>query len=215
MSISDLVIEVQKREELGSNPSRRMRRDGLVPAVVYGAGLDSVPIVVERRNVIELLQSAGGGNSVFKLVLGDNERHAMIHEMQVEPTTQVIQHIDFQRILMDEKVQVQVPLELVGTADGVKNQNGILDFINRELAVECLPGDIPPHLEVDISHLSIGDHLEAKDVPLSDKVELIDDPHKVLASIALPAAAASEEAEDEDGLLESLPAEPAVISKDD
>ncbi|MCB1054246.1 MAG: 50S ribosomal protein L25 [Acidobacteria bacterium] len=212
--MSELVIEVKKREQLGSNASRRLRRDDLIPAVVYGGKRESVSIVVPRRTVLELLHSSGGENAVFELTLGDQRRHAMVRELQVDPVTGQIEHIDFQRINMSEKVHVAVPLELEGTAQGVKNEGGILDFISRELNVECLPGDIPPHLTVDVSALHLGQHLEAKDVALPEGVVLLDDPERVILTISAPRVAAAESEEDE-GLLEAAKEEPKVIGRKD
>jgi large subunit ribosomal protein L25 len=183
--------------------------------VVYGGDRDTVAINVERRTVLELLRTSEGGNPIFLLTLGKTgkSRHAMIRDMQVNSTTGEIVHIDFQRIDMSEKLQVEVPVELVGVPEGVKQEGGLLDFITREVTVECLPSDIPAHLEVDISALHIGDHVEAKDLSLPDKVDLISEADLVIASVSYAQVAEEEEAEGEE-LLEAAPSEPEVIGRE-
>jgi large subunit ribosomal protein L25 len=212
--MSELTIEVQRRETAGKGPSRRLRAAGLVPAVVYGGELGALSIQVQERAIYTLLR-ASGENSVFLLKLAGSEqsRHTMIKELQVDPLTGGLVHIDFQRIDMSEKVRVKVPLELMGVPLGVKNEGGMIDFVTRELEVECLPAEIPNHLELDVSALHIGQHLEAADVQLPESVELIEEPHRVVVSIAQPrleAAAGEEEAEE---MLEAQAQEPEVIGK--
>jgi large subunit ribosomal protein L25 len=211
--MSDLVIEVQSREQRGSNASRRLRKQDLIPAVLYGGNKESVSIQVPRRTIVDLLHTSAGENAVFELVLGDQRRHAMIHDLQVDPITGQVEHIDFQRINMSEKVTVQIPVEAIGVPLGVKNEGGILDFVTREVSVECLPGDIPTHIDLDVSALHIGQHLEAKDLQLPEKVELLEEEDRVIVSIAAPRLAEETE-DDEDDLLESAADEPEVIGRD-
>src|SRR5215208_1451088 len=145
--MEQMTIEVERREQRGTNANRRLRADGMIPAVVYGGGKDkeTVAIQVRRKSLIDLMKGTGGENAVFLLQLAGTgqERHAMIRDMQIDPVSRQVVHIDFQRILMTEKVKVQVAVELQGTPDGVKNSGGVLDFVHREVTVECLPGDIP------------------------------------------------------------------------
>ena len=183
--MSELSIDVQKRTETGTNANRRLRQSGKIPAVVYGGGKETVPIQLTRKTLIDLLKSGETENAIFLLKLADSgqERHAMIHDMQVDPLTRQIVHIDFQRILMTEKVKVQVPIELVGTAYGVKTEGGMIDFVHREVMLESLPGDIPKHIDVDVSELRIGDHVAAKDLKLPEGVTLAEEPDRVLLSL--------------------------------
>lgn len=185
--MNEMTIEVQPREATGTNSNRRLRRSGQIPAVVYGGAVkDSVPIRVDRKRLVELLRSsAGGENAVFLLKLAPTgqERHAMIRDMQLDPITREILHLDFQRVLMTEKVRVQVPIELTGTAYGVKTEGGVLDFSHREVHVECLPGDIPKTITLDVSELHLGDHLTAADLRLPAGVTLLDEPDRVLVSV--------------------------------
>ena len=184
--MSELTIEVQKREKTGKGSNRRARSGGLIPAVVYGGGKDSVSIQVDRKSMLDLMKKAGSENPIYLLKLTDSgsERHAMIREVQTDPISRQVLHIDFQRVLMDQKIRVQVPVELVGVAYGVKTQGGVLDFVTREVQVECLPGDIPKQVELDITGLHIGQHAEARDLKMPNGVSLLDDADKVIVSLS-------------------------------
>src|SRR5262245_2659563 len=209
------TIEVARREETGKNANRRLRASGMIPAVVYGAGKDSVPIQVHRKSLLDLMKSSGSENTIFLLKLADSgqERHAMIRDMHVDPVSRQVEHIDFLRVLMTEKVRVRVPVELTGTAYGVKTEGGVLDFVHRDVDVECLPADIPKHLDVDVTGLHVGQHAEASAIVLPQGVALVTDPSQVIVSVSharleeAPAAAAGE------GLLEADRAEPEVMKR--
>lgn len=214
--MSEIVLEVQEREAVGKNANRRLRAGGEVPAVVYGAGLEPAPIRVSERKVVEILKSGSGGNTVFLLQLEgtDKKRHAMIRELQTDALTGEMIHIDFQRILLDQKVKVQVPIELEGEAEGVKTEGGLVDFVTRELEVECLPHQIPPHLPLDITSLHVGQHVEAKDLELPEGVELQTEPERVVVSIAVRRAVEVAAEEDEEDLLIEAPTEePEVVQR--
>jgi large subunit ribosomal protein L25 len=200
-----MTIEVQPREETGKNANRRARAAGKIPAVVYGGGKESVAIAVDRKTLLDMMKGHSGENPIFLLKLGDKDRHAMIRNMDVNPISRQVIHIDFQRVLMDQKIRVAVPVELVGTAVGVKVEGGMLDFVNREVHVECLPGQIPKHLEADITELHVGQHIEAKDLALPEGVVLLDDPDRVIASLV------HSRTEDEGAAADS--AEPELIKK--
>jgi large subunit ribosomal protein L25 len=178
-----MTLEVQPREKTGKNANRRSRTSGKIPAVVYGGGRESVSIEVDRKTLVDTMKGHTGENPIFLLKLGDKERHAMIRHMQVDPVSRQVIHIDFQRVLMDQKVRVAVPVELTGTPFGVKTEGGMLDFITREVHVECLPGQIPKHIDVDVTALHLGQHVEAKDLQLPEGVALLDEPDRVIASV--------------------------------
>ena len=217
--MSDLMLEVQEREAVGKNANRRLRAEGYIPAVVYGGDLDSLAIQVERTRVRSLLREGGSDNAVFLLKLQGTEqsRHAMIREMEVDPLSRRIIHIDFMRIQMSQKLRVRVAIELDGTPEGVKNEGGVLDFINRDVEVECLPTDIPQSIVLDVNELHIGDHVEAGDLVLGEGVELTDEPNRVIVSVSHSRVAAEieelEGAEEEDVLIEAPVDEPEVIGK--
>ena len=214
--MSELVLEVHPREATGKNANRRLRAEGQVPAVVYGGKLEPTAIRVDERKVEEILRSGSGGNTVFLLKLHgtDQKRHAMIRELQTDSISGEMIHIDFQRILMDQKVRVKVPVELQGESLGVKNEGGLVDFVTREVEIECLPNVIPPHFALDISELHVGQHIEAGDLEIPDGVEL-HDPERVIVSIALrkKTEAEAEFEEEEEELLEAEAEQPEVIQR--
>jgi large subunit ribosomal protein L25 len=181
--MSELTIEVQNRDKTGKGPNRRARAAGLIPAVVYGGGKESVAIQIDRKPMLDLMKKAGSEHPIFLLKLGDNQRHAMIREVQTHPISRQVVHIDFQRVMMDQKLRVQVPVVVVGVAYGVKNEAGVLDFVTREIEVECLPGDIPKQVEIDVTALHAGQHAEARDLKLPEGVVLHDSPDKVLVAV--------------------------------
>jgi len=211
----ELSIEVQPRETSGTKASKRLRREGKVPAVVYGGDRPTTPIVIDRRTLIELIKKAGSEHAVFLLKLAGSgtERHCMVHELEVDPTTREIVHVDFLRVDMKEKVRVEVPVELVGVPTGVKNEGGILDFVHREVEVECLPGDIPRHLELDVSALHIGQHVEASQIVVPDSVEMITDPTRTIAAVAAPRIVEEPEEEAEEMLIEAEREEPEIVGR--
>jgi large subunit ribosomal protein L25 len=209
-----IEITVEKRPSRGKNEARRTRMAGKVPAVVYGAGKDTVPITVDVRSLSDAFRGGAGENAIFLLKLGDTgeTRHAMIREFQRDPVSRRPVHLDFVRVLMDTKIRVRVPVEVVGVAKGVKVDAGILDFVTREIEIECLPGNIPEHLPLDVTELAIGDALRISDLTAPEGVEVVDDPEKVIVHVAHPAAeevAAPVEAE----AIAGEPAEPEVLRK--
>jgi len=206
------LLEAQPREAGTKNDARRVRRGGKVPAVVYGAGQPATPVSVDPRQVARILASATGHNTVFDLTLDGERTKAMIVDWQYEPIRGSLLHIDLKRIAMDQELQVNVPIVLVGEAAGVKQQGGILEQILRELEVECLPGDIPSEIELDISELLFGMVLRVSDLPKNAKVKYLTDAEQPVAHIIsvkeeeAPAEAAAGEAA-------AAPAEPEVIKK--
>lgn len=207
------VLEAQPREAGTKNHARRVRRDGKIPAVVYGAGKDSLPITVDPRVVTRILNSETGHNTIFDLALNGEKTKAMIVDWQYEPIKGKLLHIDLKRIALDKVLIVHVPIFLVGEAAGVKQEGGILEQMLREVEVECLPADIPSHIDADVSQLTFGKVLRVSDLPQSDKVKFVTDQNQPVAHITsvkeevvvTPEAAAAEAA--------AAPSEPEVIKK--
>jgi large subunit ribosomal protein L25 len=208
------TLEAQARTSGTKNDARRVRRGGKIPAVVYGAGKESAPVTVDPRQVLRILHSETGHNTIFDLSLDGGERSkAMIVDWQYEPIKGKLLHIDLQRIAMDQKLEVMVPIELKGEPAGVKQQGGLLEQMLREVEIECLPGDIPSFIEVDVSELVFGKVLRVADLPRSEKYEFITVPNQPVAHITsvkeeaapTPEVAAAEAA--------AAPAEPEVIKK--
>ncbi len=206
--MSELTITVQNRETTGKSKNRQLRAQGNVPAVVYGDGLSPSNIQVATRDIEKLLREAGD-NAVFLLELEgtDQRRHAMIKDYDLDLISGAFLHIDFQRVNMEQVIRIQVPVELVGEPIGVRMEGGMVDFINREVEVECLPANIPSTLRADIEELHIGQHVEAKDLELGEGVSLVDDPERVIASISQAQMAEEVVEEEEEGLEEGIETE--------
>jgi large subunit ribosomal protein L25 len=205
-------VEAQPRAERGKNEARRVRRSGRVPAVLYGAKKPTLAISVDPKQIARILTSETGYNTIFDLQVGDERTKAMIVDWQYEPIKGALLHIDLKRIAMDERLKVSVPIMLKGEAAGVKQQGGILEQVLREVELECLPGDIPSQIEVDVSELVFGKLLRVNDLQHSSKVKFLTDPNQTVAHIIsvkeevapTPEAVAAEAA---------APAEPEVIKK--
>jgi large subunit ribosomal protein L25 len=206
-------LEAQPRTPGNKNEARRVRRGGKIPAVIYGAGKDAVAVSVDPRQVSRILGSETGHNTIFDLGLSGEQTKAMIVDWQYEPVKGKLLHIDLKRIAMDQKLAVKVPIFLKGEASGVKQQGGILEQMLREVEVECLPGDIPSHIDADVSELVFGKVLRVSDLPHSDKVKFLTDANQPVAHVtsvkeevvATPEAAAADAA--------AGPVEPEVIKK--
>lgn len=211
-----LIVEVEKRDTRGKNTNRRLRASGQVPAVVYGGGRDPVALQIGQREFQNLMKATGSENAVFLLKMAgtDQSRHTMIRELQQDSITGKLIHIDFLRVQMDQNVKAMVPIEVHGVAEGVKNEGGLLDFVTREVEVQCLPDKIPTQLDIDVTELHIGQHLEAKQLELPEGVELLEAPERVLLSVAAPKGGAEdEEGDEEDDLIEKTTDEPEVIKR--
>ena len=182
----DLTIEVNRREETGKSANRRLRREEMIPAVVYGGGKEPISIQVPRKTLIDLFKSGGSENRIFLLKLADTgqSRHAMIRDIQVDPITRKVEHVDFMRIDMSKRIRVRVHITLEGVPYGVRTEGGLLDFVTREVEVECLPTAIPQEIKVDVNDVKVGQHLEVKDLQLPAGVKLIEDEDRVIVSVA-------------------------------
>jgi large subunit ribosomal protein L25 len=206
------LLEAQPRTPGTKNDARRVRKLGKVPGVVYGAGQPTVTVSVDPRQVSRILHSETGYNTVFDLAVDGERTKAMIVDWQYEPIKGALLHIDLKRIAMDQKLKVNVPIELVGEAAGVKQQGGILEQIVREVEVECLPADIPNAIELNVADLVFGMVMRVSDLPKSDKIKFLTDPEQPVAHIiSIKEEAATTEAAV--GEAAALPAEPEVIKK--
>lgn len=210
--MNEVTIEVEKRERTGKGGSRQSRRAGFVPGVVYGGDRESLSIQVVRRTLTELFRKGASDNQIFLLKLAgtDKTRHAMIRDMDVDPISHEIRHVDFLRIAMNRKIKVQVPVALQGLAYGVKNQGAVLDFVTRQISVECLPGDIPASIDLDVTPLQLHQHVEARELTLPKGVTLAEDPDRVVVAVS---ASKTEKAAEVVGAPAEAAAEPEVVKK--
>ena len=206
------ILEAEKREPGTKNAARRVRVGGKIPAVVYGAGKESASLAVDPRQVLRILKSESGHNTIFDLALDSDRVKAMIVDWQFEPIKGTLLHVDLKRIAMDKKLTVTVPVVLKGEAIGIKTEGGILEQLLRAIEIECLPADIPKNIEVDISHLVFGIEVRVKDLPHSEKLKFLTDENQMIAHITTvkeEVVAAPEAVAD----AAATPAEPEVIKK--
>ena len=191
-----IEMEVAPREARGKNAARRLRATGQVPAVVYGLGKPPQSVAVDAKAMTNVLKDPAGHNRVFNLRCNGSIEHAMAVDYQIEPVYHALLHVDLLRVDLAKPVKVSVPVAPVGVAYGVKNQGGFEEMVNREVHVECLPLDIPEHIDVDITSLHVGQAIRAGDIPGSDKYTLADDEHKLLVHVM--ASRASQEMEEDE-----------------
>lgn len=215
--MAEVSLEVATREGRGTGVARKLRQKGKIPGVVYGGHRDPVAIEVDRKAITDLIQKSDHGvRSIFllKLTGTDQQRHAMIKEMQIDPISRKLTHIDFVRVVMDEVVRVTVPIHLNGTAAGLK-EGGLLDWQVRDLHVECLPGQIPDSVEVDVSNLAIHDYIRISQLTLPEGVKVLDDPERVVVGVTHQKAEPepTPEVAAVDAAAAAAPAEPEVIKK--
>jgi len=210
--MAEVTLEVSNRDDAGKGVARKLRQQGQIPAVVYGGHRDPAKITVDRKAVAELIQkSEHGVRSIFLLKMAgtDQQRHAMIKDIQIDPLSRKMRHIDFVRVQMDEVVRVTIPVHISGTALGVK-EGGILDWNVRELHVECLPGQIPDSIDVDVTNLTGHEYLRVSDLTIPEGVKVLDDPERVVVGVTHAKAEVEVAPAGEDG---ATAAEPEVISK--
>ncbi len=215
MSAQVEVVEAQPRPDSsrGKNEARRLRVSGRVPAVVYGAKQNTVAVSVDPKQITRILSSESGHNTIFDLNVGGEKTKAMIVDWQYEPLKGHLLHIDLKRIAMDEKIRVMVPIHLVGEAIGVKQQGGIMDQVIREVEIECLPGDIPSHIDADVTALEFGVVLRVKDLPHGGKLKFITNEEQAVAHVTSVKEEVAPTADAAADAAAAGPAEPEVIKK--
>lgn len=195
-----IELKAQVRESTGKGVARKLRQQGFTPGVVYGQKTDAVSLAINTSEFRKSVKGAAGGNVIINLALeGSNQKGAkvvMIQDLQLEPVTHNVLHVDFQEINLKEEVEVAVPIELVGKAAGIA-EGGILQQVERELEIRCLPLNIPDKIEVDISNLAIGDSIHVSDVAAVGDFEILSAADKTIASVAAPAAEEEEVVEEE------------------
>lgn len=199
----NITIQCEKRDDFGKNASRRLRREGKIPAVLYGGDGPNEHLSIQKKDIFGILRSESGENTIFKTSFDSESIDAMIKDLQTDPVTDEILHIDLIMISMDKAVRVSVPVLLVGDAVGVKNEGGFVDIVTREIEVECLPGDIPENIEVDISDLHLHQSIKIEELSFPEGVESVTEPHSVIVLIDVPTKeeeAVKEEVEEEEGV---------------
>ena len=214
----EIVLNAKDRSERGKNAARRLRREGMVPAVIYGGEGENLAVAVDPKALQKVLRSEAGRNAILKLdIAGHGATNAILKSWQVDPIRESFLHADFYRIAMDVAIRVTVPIHVVGEARGVKVDAGILELVVRAIEVECLPGDIPGQIDVEVSDLAINQSLRVSDLKVPEKVKVLVSPDQVVVHVVsvkeevAPTAAAAPVAEGEAAAAPS--AEPEVIKK--
>jgi large subunit ribosomal protein L25 len=204
-------LTVQTRTQVGRNAIKKVRKEGLIPGVIYGVGQEPINLEVNRRQLSTVLAHSSSENILLELEIvdGDNKRSslAMIQEVQHHPIQRQILHVDFHAVSATEKITAEVPIETIGEPIGVKTSGGLLEHNLRDLEVECLPGDLPDRIEVDVTNLDINQSIHVKDLKLPPGVEAVMDGD--LTVVAVSAARVEEEPTE---ALGATPVAPEVIT---
>ena len=220
----DATLDAKKRDGRGKNEARRLRGSGRIPAVVYGARKDGqapegVPVAVDPKEVLRILHSESGANTLINLKLdGSGESRVMVRDYQLDPVTHQLLHADFYQLAMDKAIIVSVPIVIKGEPAGVKQQGGLLDFVTREIQVQCLPTDIPEHIDIDVSELMLHQSVRVKDLATDPKWKAITDGETMLVHVVVPKAEEAAATAETEGAAAPVAAagtaaEPEVIKK--
>jgi large subunit ribosomal protein L25 len=205
----DITVRATKREGRGKNDSRRARREGMVPVSVYGGEGGSVAALAPIRELAAILRSESGRNTIFTLDIdGVGASEVMFHERQVDPVRGRLIHADLTRLVKGQKIEVTVPLHLTGEPIGVRDEQGVLEQIIREIEIRCEPREIPDVVNVDVSNLGVHDVLHISDIQVAEGIEILNAPDNVIATVGI----VKEEAAAPVAEVEGAP-EPEVIGK--
>jgi large subunit ribosomal protein L25 len=207
------TIKATKRDDFGKNAARRLRKEGWIPAILYGEGTLNVPLTLKKKDIIDVLKSETGENTIFRVAYDSNEQDAMIKDIQIKPSSDEIIHADLILISMDKPIRVDVPIQLQGEPVGVKTEGGFVDFMTREVDIECLPRNIPDHIKIDISQLHLHQSLKISDITPPEGVRFISDPAAVIVLIDVPHKE-EEVAKPEEEVVVVEPTEPELIKKE-
>jgi large subunit ribosomal protein L25 len=210
MATTEVVKAAPREGKFNKNAARRVRVAGKIPAVIYGAKEPSVAIELDPKQVLRILHSESGHNTIFDVEVGAARAKAMIVDWQYEPIKGSLLHVDLKRIAMDKAMVVEVPVQLEGIPVGVKAEGGLLEQVLREVEIECLPGDIPAHISLDVSGLHINDAVRVKDLPHGGKFKFITDEDATVAHVTVIKEEAAPAA---DAVAAAGPAEPEVVKK--
>ncbi len=207
----EVVIGTPREGKFNKNAARRVRVKGKLPAVVYGAKEPAIALELDPKQLLRILHSETGHNTIFDLEIAGSpaKAKAMIVDWQFEPIKDKLIHVDLKRIALDVMMRVDVPVQLIGTPVGVKNDGGMLDQVLREVGIECLPGDIPSHIDVDVSALKIGDGVRIADLPHGGKFKFLGEEDALVAHVT---SIREEEVTTADALAAAAP-EPEVAKK--
>jgi len=210
-----LTINAEKRDSGGKNVARRIRREGNLPAILYGSEAENIPLVLDKKDIFGILKSESGENTIFQVVVDKETPEVMIKDYQQDVTTDELLHVDLIRISMDKEIRVTVPIVLTGDAVGVKTEGGFVEFITRDVEVECLPSAIPESITVDISELHLNQSIKIEELPPIEGVKVMSDPQYVIVAVEAPSVEEEVvEVEEEEEEIMAEGEQPEVIKKD-
>jgi large subunit ribosomal protein L25 len=205
----EITVRASKRDGRGKNDSRRVRRDGLVPITIYGGEGETVAAAASLRELAAILRSEAGHNTIFTVdVEGVGASEVMFYDRQVDPVRGRLVHADLKRLVRGQKIEVTVPLHLVGEPIGVREQDGFLEQLVRDIEIRCQPRNIPDAINIDVSNLGVHDVLHISDIPADENIEILAAPDIVIATIGVV-----REEPVEAPVAEEEPVEPEVIGK--
>ncbi len=210
----DATLEAVTRAGRGKNEANRLRASGRIPAVVYGTPVggkapEGVAVAVDPKTVLRILHSDSGANTLINLSVDGRQSRVMVKEYQLDPVTHQLLHADFYQLAMDKAITVTVPVIVKGESRGVKLQGGLLDFVTREVQVQCLPTDIPESISIDVTELALNQSIRVRDLPLDGKWKAVNDAETMLVHIVMPKAEESAQT----AAAEGAAAEPEVAKK--
>ena len=210
----EATLEVTKRDSRGRNEAGRLRTKGRIPAVLYGGEKGKAEAIdVDPKELSRILHSHSGVNTLIALKLeGGGDVRVLVKEYQLDPVSHKLLHADFYRVAMDKVLRVTVPIHITGEAKGIKAQGAIVDFVHRELEVECLPADIPGYVEVDVTELMLHDGIRVRDLQVAGRWKAVSDADMLIVHLIAPKAEA-EPAPADVAAAPAAPAEPEVIKK--
>lgn len=206
--MKEVSLNVSPRESTGKGSARQSRLSGFIPGVVYGPETKPEPIKVNNLAFNAAWKNAGGGSVIFNLDRDGKKTKVLIRELQRDPITNSVIHVDFHAISMTKPIHLSIPIHLTGTPVGVKTDGGIMQTIMRELEISCLPSDIPEHLEINVEGLHIGDSVHVRDIKL-EKAKIIDDPDQTIVVVSAPTVLKTAEEEAAEAAAEAEAAEGA------
>jgi large subunit ribosomal protein L25 len=210
----EATLEAIRRDTFGRNNAGRLRRAGRIPAVLYGGGgREGEPVAVDPKALMQILHASGLNTLISLKLEGAGDARVLVKEYQLHPVTHKLLHADFYRVAMDRILRVTVPVHLTGDAKGIKAQGGVLDFVNRDVVIECLPADIPEHLTVDVTELSLNDGIRVRDLDTGGKWKAVSDPEMLIVHVVAPKVEAEPVAAEAAAATPAAPAEPEVIKK--
>ncbi|MFH1394748.1 MAG: 50S ribosomal protein L25 [Candidatus Omnitrophota bacterium] len=208
-----IKLNATMRTDLGKSGSKHLRKNGLIPAIVYKAGKQGLNVQIDNKELWKALHTEAGGNAIINMdILKDEKRvkkTVIVQDLQIDPVNDKVMHVDFHEISLKEKLKVKIPVNIKGEGVGVKEQEGVLTQVLWEIEVECLPTAIPEHIDVHIDELHIGEAIHIKDMTFSQEIAVLEEPDQVVVSVSVPEA----EIEEEEEISTEEGAEPEVIKK--